>query len=134
MRTFVTTLTAAILVATSAAATPDPNQGLKEMVKEKLADAHATALLPVVQCESGFRQYDERGRLLRNPTINDVVGIMQVREKYHPDPAVLYAYNERYGTDHAPEDFNLRDPQENVDYGIVLYKVKGLKPWTECLS
>ena len=127
MRTFVTTLTAAILVATSAAASP--NAGLEAMTKQKLNEAHASALIPVVACESGFRQYRENGNLLRNPTVKDVVGIMQLREKFHPDPAVLSEYNSEHGTNYRRNDFDLEDPEENVDYGIILYKVEGLDPW-----
>lgn len=127
MKKLVTTLTAAIIVATSAAASP--NSGLEAMTKQKLRIAHATALIPVVACESGFRQYQENGRLLRNPSVKDVVGIMQLREKYHPDPAVLERYNQKHGTDFKQSDFNIQNPEDNVDYGIILYKVKGLKPW-----
>lgn len=132
VRRLVTTLTAATLVATSAAASP--NSGLEAMTKQKLKEAGATAMIPVVDCESDFRHYDEHGNLLRNPTVRDVVGIMQLREKYHPDPSIIARYNAKHGTDLEADDFNIRDPEENVEYGIILYKVKGLQPWTECVG
>ncbi len=132
MMKLVTTLTVAILVTTSAAART--NNGLEEMTKQKLKEANATAMIPVIDCESNFRQYDENGNLLRNPTVRDVVGIMQLREKYHPDPAILTEYNTEHGTKLEAEDFNIRVPEDNVEYGIILFKVKGLEPWTECLG
>ncbi len=132
MMRLVTTLTAAILVATSAAASP--NTGLEAMTKQKLKEAGATAMIPIVDCESDFRHYDENGSLLRNPTVRDVVGIMQLREKYHPDPAIIDRYNAKHGTNLEPDDFNIREPEENVEYGIILYKVEGLGPWTECVG
>ncbi len=132
MKKLVTTLTVAILVTTSAAART--NNGLEEMTKQKLREADATALIPVIACESGFRQYDENGKLLRNKTYPDVVGIMQLRQKFHPDPAVVREYNEKRGTDYSAEDFDLTVPEDNVDYGIIYYKVEGLWPWTQCLG
>jgi len=128
----VATLTAAFFVATSAAA--NPNAGLEIMTRHKLAAADAEALIAIVNCESGFRQYDQNGNLLRNQTVKDVVGIMQLHSRFHPAPEVIAAFNRRHGTTYSVGDFNIKNPEGNVDYGIILFKVQGLRPWSQCVE
>jgi len=72
----------------------------------------------VALCESGGRHYSN-GRIIRSKT--DDVGIMQISEKYHFKTA------RSIGLD-------IFDPNDNMEYAVILYNREGLKPWRASLK
>lgn len=65
-------------------------------------------------CESGGRQFDKNGNLIRSYT-NDV-GLLQINLKVHAKEAKELG-------------FDIYDPNGNMAYGNYLYKLNGLKDW-----
>ena len=71
-------------------------------------------LARVLVCESGLKHYDSKGNVLRSFT-NDI-GIMQINLKAHLEEAQKLGYN-------------LWNKEDNIAYGLRLYRQFGLKPW-----
>jgi hypothetical protein len=74
-------------------------------------------LAEVARCESGFRQVDAKGNLLRGEVNRDDVGVMQINEHYHGDSS------KRMGQDISTIGGNLA-------FARHLYEVYGTDPWS----
>ena len=72
-------------------------------------------LIKIAECESGFRQFDDDGRPLKNPG-SSATGVMQLMASYHEKPA------RRMG-------LNIRTIDGNLRYALRLYKAEGTRPW-----
>jgi predicted metal-binding protein len=116
------------------AATPialDPNIGIKLYVEEFFTQNDATEMLAIINCESGFKQFNEQGEVLKNREGSSAVGIAQIIASKHPDQKVLDQYNKRNNTDLTVNDFDITTLMGNVGYALILYKVRGTRDW-EC--
>lgn len=109
----------------------DPNIGIKPYIEEFLTNNNATALLPIINCESGFKHFEKDGSVLKNKEGSSAIGIAQILASKHPDPKVLDRYNKRNNTDFTVADFDITTVQGNIGYALVLYQVRGTRDW-EC--
>jgi len=73
-------------------------------------------LAEVARCESGFRQFDSNGNVIRGKVNKGDIGIMQINKYYHEDDAT------KLGIDIYTIDGNLA-------YAEHLYQKYGLDPW-----
>ena len=73
-------------------------------------------LAEIAKCESRFRQYDSKGRVLRGEMVRDDVGLMQINEFFHKATAEKLGYD-------------LETVEGNLDYGLYLYNKEGTRPW-----
>jgi len=91
-------------------------RSVEQTVRAKFANAKV--LIQVARCESRFRHYDSRGRVLRNAQGSSAVGVMQIMSSVHKRTA------EKLGYDIYTLDGNL-------GYALYLYKHQGTAPWNE---
>lgn len=73
-------------------------------------------LAEVSRCESGFRQVDSTGKILRGKKNNKDVGVMQINEFYHSATA------KKMGLD-------LHKMEDNLAYARYLYSKNGTRDW-----
>ena len=104
-------LGAAVLMAAATMAEAGPS--VEKQVRQYFASY--PVLINIAKCESRMRQYDEKGRVLKNPS-SSASGVMQIMLSYHRKPAA------RLGLDLHTLDGNLR-------YALHLYKQEGTRPW-----
>lgn len=109
----------------------DPNFGIKNRVVDFFEANDAAEMIPIIKCESRFRQYDKDGNPLQNKSGSSAVGVAQIMASVHPDIKVLNRYNKRYQTDLRMEDFDVTTFEGNIGYALVLYKMNGTRDW-EC--
>ena len=69
-------------------------------------------------CESGAKQYRENGRLVIGPF--GEIGFLQI----HP---IHFKEAKKLG-------YDIYDPNDNMAFGLLLYKKEGLKPWSASLK
>lgn len=79
----------------SSAIALDPNIGIKPYVEEFFTQNNAKEMLSILNCESGFKQFDEHGEVLKNRAGSSAVGVAQIIASKHPDPKVLDEYNQK---------------------------------------
>lgn len=87
-------------------------------VERKVRDVFkdTPVLVEIARCESHFRHYNpETGEVLKNPN-SSALGVMQVMESYHAEPA------RNLGLD-------IRDLEGNLYYAKSLYETQGTTPW-----
>lgn len=85
-------------------------EDIKPIVREYLG-AH---MLPTIACESGFKQFDKDGKVLRSPT-NDV-GIFQINVDHWGDIAKELGYD-------------IYTPIGNAKMARHIYSVQGPRAW-----
>ena len=91
------------------------SQSVEEFVREYFASE--PVLIEIARCESQFRQYDEKGAVLRGEVVSDDIGIMQINDHFHGDTA------KKMG-------FNIRTIEGNLAYAKMLYDKQGIAPWS----
>ena len=90
------------------------SQSVEEYVRQYFADT--PVLIEVARCESRFRQYDEKGAVLRGEVMHDDIGIMQINDHFHGDAS------ETLGND-------ILTIEGNLAYAKYLYGKEGTTPW-----
>lgn len=90
------------------------SQSIEQYVREYYKDT--PILAEVARCESRFRQYNEKGQLLRGEAVSQDIGIMQINEYFHAAAAV------KLGLD-------IKTMEGNLAYGKYLYDKEGVTPW-----
>jgi hypothetical protein len=83
--------------------------------------ADAPDMVGVAECESGFRQYNQDGSVLRGGYGGSMIGLFQLHEKYHRPAA------EAMGLD-------IDSLFGNIAYAKHLYQTEGLDPWLDSLT
>lgn len=73
-------------------------------------------LLAIAECESGNRQYERNGEVLRGEINPSDIGLFQINEKYHLQTAQMLG-------------IDIYTPEGNTAYAIYLYETEGTKPW-----
>lgn len=87
----------------------------EEFVKSKLKDK--PILIEIARCESGFKQFDDKGEVLRGIINNKDVGLFQINEYYHGKRA------KELGID-------LFTREGNLAFAKLLYREQGVQPWS----
>jgi hypothetical protein len=88
----------------------------QEAIKAKL-DVEVDLVVKIAKCESGLRQFDSNGRVLRGVVNHKDVGIFQVNEFYHLEES------RRLG-------FDIYSVGGNIQYATWLLKSQGTEPWS----
>ena len=89
-------------------------QVMEAYLRKEYADT--PILVDIARCESEYRQYDNKGQVVRGRVDRNDVGVMQINERYHLDRAKALG-------------FDLYTVQGNIDYAKALYAKEGSKPW-----
>jgi hypothetical protein len=82
---------------------------------------HAETALQIAKCESGLRQFQDDGKVVRGLVNPKDVGIFQINEAYHLDQA------NKLG-------FNIYSPEGNIGYAMWLMKEGGIRHWNSSRS
>lgn len=107
------------------------NDGLQQFVTEYFIKYDAAEMIPIIECESHFRHFDEDGTVLKNQQGSSAIGIAQILSSVHPDQQVISKYNRRNLTNFTVGDFDISSLSGNISYALVLYKTRGTRDW-EC--
>ncbi len=76
-------------------------------------------MISIAQCESRFRQYNDKGEVLRGSNL--YIGIFQFDEKIHAKKAL----------DLGMDIYTI---EGNLEYAKYLYQQAGLRPWAGCIG
>jgi hypothetical protein len=76
-------------------------------------------MITIAQCESGFRQFDAAGNVVRGS--GRYIGIFQIDERTHAAKAASMAYD-------------IYTVEGNIAYARYLYFASGTNPWKGCLK
>ena len=97
---------------------PAPAQTVESMIaiRAKRAGISVSLANEIARCESGKKQFEADGRLLRGKINSKDVGIFQVNEKYHL-------------VDSKKLGYNIYTPEGNIDYAMLLLKRDGTHHW-----
>lgn len=109
----------------------NPNFGVKNKVIEFFEANDASAMIPIIKCESHFRHYDKSGKPLQNSSGSSAVGVAQILSSMHPDQKIIDRYNKRFNAGLSIEDLDVTTFEGNIGYALVLYKMNGTRDW-EC--
>jgi len=93
--------------------TPPPQSIQAQIVK---TFGSGSIMLDVAKCESGFRQFDKNGNVLRGRENNNDIGLFQINTTYHLEQS------QKMGID----IFTLKG---NIQYAKYLYVSSGTTPW-----
>src|SRR6185312_669120 len=114
------TIAIAAFVGTPAQSQPMPvAPSVKEYVQGYFADK--PVMVEIARCESQFRQFDEKGNVLKNPK-SSAVGIFQI----------MYSIHDSAAKSMKDDDFNgldINTVPDNVKYAEYLYDTQGTTPW-----
>ena len=70
----------------------------------------------IAKCESGLRQFDDDGKVLRGTINPKDVGIFQINEYWHLKSA-------------QKQGFDIYTTEGNIGFALALYEAQGTKPW-----
>ena len=90
------------------------SQTVEQYIREFYADE--PVLSEIARCESRFRQYDEKGVVLRGEITPADIGIMQINERFHESTSETLGYD-------------ITTIDGNLTYARHLYQKEGTKPW-----
>ncbi len=88
---------------------------IEAYLRQEFADE--PLLIDIARCESNFRQFDDKGDVIRGIVNKADVGIFQINERYHDETAKKL-------------NLDLHTIEGNVAYGKHLYEEQGSKPWS----
>ena len=109
----------------------DPNLGVRAKAEAFFIDNGAPEMLPIIDCESNFKHYNDDGTVLKNRAGSSATGIAQILASKHPDPKALERFNKRLDTNLTLETFDITKLEHNLGYALVLYELRGTRDW-EC--
>ena len=87
---------------------------VEQQVEERFSDT--PVMIRIASCESGLRQFNMDGTVLRGVINPKDIGVFQINTDYHLEEA------ERLGID-------IFTTKGNLEYAYVLYINEGTKPW-----
>jgi len=114
-----TTTTASVKLASAAPVTSSvavatvPRSEIEALVREYFSDA--PVMVQIARCESGFRQFNGNGVVLKNPT-SSAKGIFQIMESLHTRTAANLGHD-------------ILTIEGNLGYARHLYEKEGTRPW-----
>ena len=86
---------------------------IENVIREHFKDT--PIMIDIARCESEFRQFNNSGTVLKNPT-SSAKGVFQIMESLHKAPAA------RLG-------FDILTLEGNLAYAQYLYEKEGTRPW-----
>ncbi len=89
-------------------------QTVEEYVRSAFADA--PIMIEIAKCESQFRQYDNKGDVLKNSSGSSATGVFQIIPRWH-----------QKAIDQLDIDVNTLEG--NVTLARYIYETQGTKPW-----
>ena len=95
--------------------TPEMRDMSTTTIKTLIASVLGTEMVPVAACESGFRQYDDTGRVLRSKTFD--VGALQLNVDV-------------WGLKAKALGFNIYSPIGNIEMAKYILDTAGINSWT----
>lgn len=95
-----------------------PAQANEKVVRT--AFRNTPILIKIARCESDFRQFDDKGNVLKNPD-STATGVMQIMSSYHRKIAAKLGYD-------------IRTLDGNLKYAMWLYKSEGTTPWDSSMD
>lgn len=104
------TITLTALQASIAPLQAERPQPVEAIVREYFADAPIMA--EIARCESGFRQHDEHGNVLKGKITPADTGVFQINLKAHPEAKG-----------------KVETLEGNLAYARKLYEAQGVRPW-----
>ncbi len=102
-----------LVVSFSTIATTTHAGPVEKEVRQYFADVPIMAT--IAGCESRFRQFDENGRVLKNPN-SSASGVMQIMSSIHKREAARLGYD-------------IYTLEGNLAYARHLYRNEGTRPW-----
>lgn len=75
-----------------------------------------SVMVEVAKCESGLRQYDSDGNVLKGKIDHDDTGLFQINTEYHLKDAV-------------DKSIDIYTIYGNIEYARLLYSEYGTNPW-----
>jgi hypothetical protein len=103
------------------------NESVREAFTKTFQEAGLHEFVSIARCESGLVHYVNE-QMNKNPDSN-ARGILQLMTSMHPDPVRVNQYNSRFGTSYSASDFNLLDPEEYIQYALLLATIRGTRDW-----
>lgn len=95
----------------------EATEGVKTYNEKKIRQMGGDdTLVEIAKCESGLRQFNEDGSILRGKAVPEDTGIFQINLTYHGDTL---------------DSFKL-DPEileHNISYALYLYRKNGTRDW-----
>lgn len=91
----------------------DNNQPYEEITPSTTL---TSTMLAIAKCESGSKQFNEDGTVLRGRVNSLDVGFFQINEKYHLESSIKLGYD-------------IYTEEGNKAYAVYLYEHQGAKPW-----
>lgn len=100
---------------------PTEEQRYKLLLYEKTLNlglnyAEFARLRAIAQAESGWKQYDSEGNVLKGYKDGKDIGLFQIRETIHRAEAEKKGYD-------------IYTPEGNISYAVALYEKQGTTPW-----
>jgi hypothetical protein len=108
-----------LLFPAAALAQTNPNTSVEAQVRASFPDM--PDMIPIAQCESGFRQFAADGSPLRGGTGKRYIGIFQIDENLHRQNALNMA-------------IDINTVEGNIAYARHMFFQRGSAPWKGCLS
>lgn len=118
MVTAIAVLATSALCMASVAVAAGPNDGIADAVRAVFADA--PDMVAVAKCESGFRQFNADGSVLRGGAGGKYLGIFQIGEELHRARALA-------------EGMDIDTVAGNIAYARKLFDAQGSRPWISCV-
>lgn len=87
---------------------------VEQEVRSRFVDA--PVMVEVARCESGLRQHNADGSVLRGGWGRNMIGVFQIFEDVHRAPATALGYD-------------IDSLEGNVNYARHLYDTQGTTPW-----
>ena len=75
-----------------------------------------SVMVDIAKCESGYRQFDKDGNVLRGEQNSLDIGLYQINEYYHLEAS------KKFGVD-------IYTLEGNISYAKYLYATQGVQPW-----
>lgn len=85
-------------------------------IEQGLTASEIQLLLKIAQCESGLRQFDEKGEVLRGKVNPSDIGVFQINEKYWLEQSQKL-------------NFDIYSEEGNVKMAVWIFKKYGESPW-----
>lgn len=110
-----------LLIGTAVISSSTPAIAPEEPIKTPISLKQRVAELPPIMqkiawCESGHRQFDENGEVLRGRQNPQDVGLFQINEYYHLEDSKKLGYD-------------IYTIEGNIAYALYLYQQQGTTPW-----
>lgn len=88
----------------------------EKTISEKIIEELGESFIEISKCESGVRQYDENGTVLRGKVNPKDVGLFQISETYWLDDANKLGYN-------------IYEVEGNISMTKYIYEKQGFEAW-----